>query len=42
MSFYSSAAVRYTPTLFADLTALVIEAFNVLHDIQWRAPWDAR
>lgn len=27
-------------SLFAALRAAIMQAFDALHDAQWRAPWD--
>jgi len=29
----------HRPSLFAALLAVIMPAFNALHDAQWRAPW---
>lgn len=36
------ATVTHTPSLFTSLIAAAMSAFEALHDVRWRAPWDAR
>jgi hypothetical protein len=39
MSATTIAAATHRPSLFAALLAAVMQAFDALHDAQWRAPW---
>lgn len=40
MTITISTAATHTPSLFAAMIAAVMQAFDALHDAQWRAPWD--
>ncbi len=40
MSITIADAANHTPSLFAAVLAAVFRTFDVLHDAQWRAPWD--
>ncbi len=35
-----AAAAAHRPSLFAAAIAAIAQAFDVLHDAQWRAPWN--
>jgi hypothetical protein len=36
------AARAHRFSLFASLIAAAMSAFEALHEVRWRAPWDAR
>ncbi len=39
MTIMTATAATHTPSLFAAIIAAVMQAFDALHEAQWRAPW---